>query len=264
MWNKNNERETPAPTFCLRASAVSLPGPKQSNDDRYVMTTLKPGLFTGIGNRVTVRGGRPFLAAVADGVSSTRDKGEIARFAVKRLAGLFQAQTDPYTWLETVNQGASCLYLDPNQAVPFPSGATTLSLLAFTGQKVFAANVGDSPIVRVRQGTVTPLYQPHTERPQPPLAVWNGGTERYGALLNFIGNPYYRPSQESGGWWDVQPGDVYVVCSDGAAWAITLPRLLRYLDTARVPSAGRLLHDCAGRIKDDSTLILIQVLPGKI
>lgn len=260
MWNRNKEGESPAPAFRLRASAASLAGPKPTNDDRYLMTTLRPGPFAGIANRVTVYGGRPFLAAVADGVSSTRDKGEIAQFAVHRLAGLFQSQTDPYTWLQTVNQAASCLYLDPGQVVPMPSGATTLSLLAFTGQKVFAANVGDSPIVRVRDGTVTPLYQPHTEHPQPPLAVWNGGPERYGALLNFIGNPYYKPSQETGGWWDVQPGDVYVVCSDGAAWAITLPRLLDYLKTARVPSAGKLLRHCAGRIRDDSTLILIQIL----
>lgn len=249
--------------FWLRVSVCNrLAFRKYSYDDRYVMYDGRWPLFWPRSDYWLLRGDVRFLAAVADGVSATQDREAIADFAVRRLVRLFDEKIPPETWLQTVNDVASALYLDPEANIPMPSGATTLSLLAFEGGRVFSANVGDSPILRIRDGKATAMYAPHSEYAQPPLAVWNGTGEGYGALTNFIGNPYYRKTQESGQWWSVRVGDVYVVCSDGAARAVTLPRLLRFLATEKHPSAQKLLFEYTGQVVDDSTLILIQVLPA--
>lgn len=263
MQTTNGKEQGRDARFWLRVTVDTLCGPrKYSNDDRYVMYDGRWPQFLPRRACWLLRGDTRFLAAVADGVSATRDKGAIADFAVRRLVKLFDKKTQPETWLQTVNDVASALYLDPEADIPMPSGATTLSLLAFEGGRVFSANVGDSPILRIRDGRATAMYTPHSEYAQPPLAVWNGSGESYGALTNFIGNPYYSKTQESGQWWSVQAGDVYVVCSDGAAHAVTLPRLLHCLATEKHPTAQKLMTEYAGQLADDSTLILIQVLPA--
>lgn len=251
-----------APALRLDVTAVTLGGPRGGNDDRYVMGTENDLRLAKAKSRMQVYGGVPFLAAVADGVSSTPDKGEIAQFAVEQLGKLFRQGADPRTWLQEVNRAASSLYLDPEKSIPTPSGATTLSLLAFTGTRVIAANVGDSPILRIRGEEMMPMFLPHSQYAQDPLQVGRDRRQDGGALTNFIGNPYYSKSKEFFMEELVQPGDTYVVCSDGAAQAVTWRRLLNCLQTRKKPTAAQLLHHYADPPRDDSTLILIRVLPA--
>lgn len=255
-------KDETVPALRLNVTAVTLSGPRGGNDDRYVMGTKNDLRFARAKSQMQVCGGVPFLAAVADGVSSTPEKGEIAQFAVERLGKLFQQGADPHTWLQDVNRAASSLYLDPEKSIPTPSGATTLSLLAFMGRRVIAANVGDSPILRIRGEEMMPMYLPHNQYAQESLQrecdQWQDG----GALTNFIGNPYYSKSKEFFMEELVQPGDIYVVCSDGAAQAVTWRRLLDCLHTRKKTTADQLLHHYADPLRDDSTLILIRVLPA--
>lgn len=254
------QKEPEARPIRFMATAATKQGPWHDNDDRYILTRPDSRPEEPSRTRLRANGGTRLLAAVADGVSSTQERGRIAAFAVERLGELFCGDTEPQTWLQAINRAASSIYLDPSYDTPMPSGATTLSFLLFENQRVFAANVGDSPILRIRGGELTALYTPHTRKPQPPLAILDGDRD-YGALTNFIGNPYYSPQLENGAWFDLEPFDRYLVCSDGAAAALTRQGLLQGLAGSSRPTAGALLDHCAARLRDDGTLLLIEVLP---
>ncbi len=159
-----------------------------------------------------VKRGRDALDAIAAG-----DLSEPAVYRAVRL-------------LESSVQAATYMVFAIAQNEPEQQGmGTTLSALVLAGKHGITAQVGDSRIYLVRDGSATPLTEDHT------LVAWQlkqGIISEEEALVSPHKNVITRAVgsrdyvQVDTGFFEVQPGDSFLLCSDG---------LHGYLDDDEIP-----------------------------
>lgn len=145
--------------------------------------------------------------------------------------------------------------------------AATLALAWFTPDNLYLANVGDSRIYRSRDGVLEQLTRDHT-------AAWNQWKRgeikeiqyrnhpRRAALYEVVGGGYASVSPHFAAI-QYQPGDRFLVCSDGlidGLWERHISEALASCPTDPAATAARLLKraiDNSG--VDDTSLIVISV-----
>lgn len=144
--------------------------------------------------------------------------------------------------LESSVQAAAYMVFAIAQNEPEQQGmGTTLSALALAGNHGITAQVGDSRIYLVRDGRATPLTEDHT------LVAWQlkqGIISQEEVLVSPHKNVITRAVgsrdyvQVDTGFFEVQPGDAFLLCSDG---------LHGYLDDDEIPQIVDLGADVAVR-----------------
>ncbi len=149
--------------------------------------------------------------------------------------------------------------------------AATLALAWFTPDNLYIANVGDSRIYRARDGKLEQLSRDHTsawgqwKRGEIPEIQYRAHPRR-SALYEVIGGghqsvcPYFAAVP-------FQPGDRFLICSDGLIDGVWERHIAEALGTLVDPdeTAGKLLKraiDNSGI--DDTTLIIIRVREGEL
>lgn len=208
---------------------------------------------------------------VCDGVGGL-DKGEVASSTVARAIGEFIDHYDlsreftvtdlayalnaGYDALDRVNVGAS------------QGMATTLTLLVAHAAGIMVAHIGDSRIyqlrpgvgvvfrtydhslvnVMVRQGLITPENAINHPRSNVITRCMGGA------------NPGERAEATTMNITDVQPGDVFLLCSDGVLHEITDADLASMVDSGMsVDEMAKTLADHTKNSTDNNTAFLIPV-----
>ena len=126
-------------------------GKEPVSEDFAAVRTMEDGLCIGV---------------LCDGVGSARAGGAAARRVVHYLINNFK--TRPRSWsiekslrhfIESINE---ILYREGIDEYEAPEYVTTLSVAVIDGNRLYGANVGDSPIWLLREGRLLELSIPHS------------------------------------------------------------------------------------------------------
>lgn len=166
--------------------------------------------------------------------------------------------------LESAVQAATYMVFAIAQNEPEQQGmGTTLSALAIVGKHGITAQVGDSRIYLVRDGSATPLTEDHT------LVAWQlkqGIISPEEALVSPHKNVITRAVgsrdyvQVDTGFFDVQAGDAFLLCSDGLHGYLDddeIPQVVDLGATVAVRRFIELANERGGR--DNITAVVVEV-----
>ena len=227
----------------LGVGHASSAGRRESNEDFF-------GAVTPEGTVLAVKGA---IFAVADGVSGTHGGGQAAEYTVRSLLGDYYATPD--TWgmpmaMDRVLGAVNRWLLAQASAHGEPGMATTLSALVLRGTRFHLAHVGDSRIYRKRRDQCVQLTHDH---------VWDRAEMQH-VLKRAIGLDQHLALDYADG--ELEPGDVFLLCSDGVWEPLGHVRLQELLGMYRDPQlAAEALVDAALRTggQDNATAMVVHV-----
>lgn len=196
------------------------------------------------------------VAALADGIGSSREGGEAARRAVEMLTDHGVAR--PRAWsprralAEFTAQVNRQLHQEALERHGSPELACTLSAVVLEGGWLYGCNVGDSPVFHWRGGKLRRLSAHH--------ALAEPGMQH--VLTRAIGlEPHAEPE-----FFEVElaDGDVVILCSDGITAALDEARLATLLGrraAARsiVAEAREAVAD-REELQDDTSAIVLEIV----
>jgi len=192
------------------------------------------------------------IAIVCDGVGSANEGAEAAQRVTTYLMNNFKNR--PNTWsieksikkfIDSIN---SILYEESMVNYERPELVTTLTIAVIEGNRLHAANVGDSRIYLHRDGVISQLSQDH--------AMEEEGYE--GVLTEAIGidktvSPYYFENI-------INAKDKFLLCSDGLYTILNddlLSDNIAFGAHSIVKKASKMMED---NLPDDTTAVIIDVL----
>lgn len=198
--------------------------------------------------------------AVFDGMGG-ENYGEQASFAA---AQALQAQAGKQKqfyqsggkYLEGLTQALNSAVFHRAQELMTSRMGTTMALLFFSGNHVYACNVGDSRIYRLRQCVFAQLSQDH-------VSDWGPAPGRKAPLTQHLGMDPEEVRIEPYIVKDVlQDGDVFLLCSDGLTDMVdnlTISQILTQMDTPEQGAQDLLKAALDGGGKDNITAIVCRV-----
>ena len=218
------------------------------------------------------------MAAVADGIGSTRNGDIAGNFTLQMLANAWRNFVFPAVGQRDAVKNFLCsticdinrrLY-EVNAVTASDYGqdslGTSLTVAVFLDDTVIAANAGDSPLFRIRGGEIKQLTFDHNfanelvRRGQ--IAPEDAGSiEGARMLTRFIG-PKKEVEPECY-ISNVKKNDVFLLCSDGVTLHIPLPEIARELsrNVALSESLKNLFRKIIHRgAADNATAILVKAL----
>lgn len=202
--------------------------------------------------------------ALADGMGG-HQAGEIAaKLAVERLSSAFihslsdvQEKTHGDLLLgkltDAVQEANSHVYEMANAHRDWSGMGTTLSCIFLHEQALLYAHVGDSRIYRLR-GELKQLTEDHSLRKDPASKYKNKLTRAIGTCL------FVDPEV---GILDLQPGDIYLLCSDGLTDHVPDDKITSLLQSD--PSISKVCQSLVEAAKadggfDNITVLIIKIL----
>lgn len=210
---------------------------------------------------------RGIIAVVCDGMGG-HAAGQIAsELACKTFLEVYlqHPSDDPATAARSAIVAANRFVLDVARAVPSRRGmGTTLSSIMLIQNRLLLVHVGDSRVYRLRSQELTQLSSDHT---------WVEDVVRFGImereeaelhanrhmLSRAVGTEPDVPSDIL--WFDVEPGDRYLLCSDGIVNFVS-DRDIAVVLGSDSPSgaAWRLVQMAlAGGGNDNATAVVVRV-----
>lgn len=199
--------------------------------------------------------GDTFVAALADGVGSSREGGAAARRAVEMLADYCLAR--PHAWsarralAEFTTQINRHLHSEALELHGSPELACTLSAIVLEGGRLYGCNVGDSPVFHWRRGRLQRLSVAHA-LVDPALAH---------VLTRAIGleaevEPHFFEAE-------LANDDFVLLCSDGITNVLPDDRLAELLSrraAARsIVSAAQTATDENPELCDDTCAVVLEI-----
>ena len=201
---------------------------------------------------------------VFDGMGG-EDYGEVASYTAARTMREEAARLSEYIipehtfLLESINKMNEAVYAAAVAHGTERMGSTAAMLL-FSSQEVYACNIGDSKVFRLRNGVFLQLSQDHTDEA---FLLANGITNRRPRLTQHLGiNPEELQIQPYIAKGDLLPGDQYLICSDG------LTDMVSNFDICNTMLVYPSAEKCVERLmrnamsaggKDNTTIIVICV-----
>ena len=148
--------------------------------------------------------------------------------------------------------------------------ATTFVGLGITADKMLLTNVGDSRAYLIRTSRIIQLTEDHTVVNQ---LVKSGALTEAQATGHPVSNILSRSLGASSTlevdiWVSeqrAQPGDTFLLCSDGLYSVISLPEIQRFIDQLPIRSAADFLIEeaCRRGVKDNVTAIVVRISDSK-
>lgn len=199
------------------------------------------------------------IAALADGVGTSKEGRDAARRAVDMLVDYYL--TRPQAWSprralrEFASQINRLLHQESQLRHGGPELVSTLSVIALEGNQLQGLNVGDSPVFLYRKGTLTQLSQHHS--------LAEEGLEH--VLTHAIG---LAPTLEPYCWeTTIESGDIILLCSDGVSNALPVEKISQLLKSRAgahtIVSAAREAVEEKPDLHDDASAVVLDIVePG--
>lgn len=212
---------------------------------------------------------RGHLFVVADGMGA-HAAGELAsRIATERIALHYfksTASSVAEALREAVCESNAEIHRRGQQNPEFHNMGTTASSLVLTPAGAVVAHVGDSRVYRLRRGTLEQLTFDHS-------LVWEmeasgqvqaGSPLRHTIPKNVITRslgPNADVAVDVEGPFPVEPGDTFLLCSDGLTGQVEDPEIGAIVDSLPADLAARVLVDLTNLRggPDNTTVIIIRV-----
>lgn len=216
--------------YTIESAPNSDTGKKRTNNEDWVagFEPINPKELQASGS----------LYIVADGVGGASKGEEASQFAAKKvLFDFFQDQTiPPKQRLQRSIRKACKEIFEYSQESNLSRMATTMVAANVRGNKLTVANVGDSRCYLIRSGKVTQITQDHNFVGE---LVRNGSLSPEAAKQAKVRNTLMRSlggeadvEVDIFGEFDLYPGDIILLCSDG------LTRYAEDADILRICSRG--------------------------
>jgi protein phosphatase len=208
------------------------------------------------------------LFAVADGMGGHQAGERASKMALERLVGTLTEggdRADALAALREAAQAAGAAIFAAAQADEEMHGmGTTLTTLWFQRGRAYLAHVGDSRAYLYRDGRVQQLSDDHSWVSEQVRAGMMTEDEAKSSKFKHIitrSVGFEHNVQVDGAAIPVQPGDCFVICSDGLSNYLEGDELARVLQTRFYRDVPRLLVDLANdRGGDDNvTVVLVHV-----
>src|SRR4051812_4254508 len=270
----------------LRVGVVSTVGRyREHNEDNYFVPGRNSVQFDvpsppeGSGETVTssLDASANVLFIVADGMGGQQAGEQASKMAVELIPRamarrLGNVSTDPKVVQALIRDSVA----EANQEILGCSGAvaefshmgTTVVLALFRQDHVFVAGMGDSRAYRLRDGVLEQMTKDHSLAD----ALGDAGTiskeeiphhKFKNVLYMYLGSKDARGGPEEIRVLDVQPGDRFLLSSDGLTGVVGDEDITRVLETCPDPQrAARVLVDqaLANDSKDNITALVIHVV----
>ena len=217
------------------------------------------------------------LFIVADGMGGQQAGEEASRMAIEIIPKVLPRrlaldETDSKAIQTAIREAVA----EANQEILGSSGTvteysnmgTTVVLALFRGEKVFVAGIGDSRAYRLRSGRLEQLTKDHSLAD----ALVEAGTITREELPNhkfknilylYLGSKDARGGPEDVRVLDVQPGDRFLLASDGLTGVVHDDEIARVLGGCETPQqAAKVLKDqaLAHDSKDNVTCLVIHAI----
>lgn len=213
---------------------------------------------------------RGMLLIVADGMGG-HASGEVAsQMAVDEISRLYyQTPGEPREALKRAVEAANSLIHDAAGADPALEGmGTTCTALAVVGQSVYIAHVGDSRCYRLRDRMLTQITEDDSAvNEMVKLGIISREEARHHEDKNVILKALGTSADVEAATpdpFEVRPGDIYLLCSDGLTDMVEDELIERtLLDAADVHDAAERLVEMARAAggHDNITAGLIGIVP---
>ena len=223
-------------------------GGRVANEDRFTVRLTVAG---GSGGTVLLGG-----VAVADGMGGTRFGERASRLCIEAVESgcgddfpALRGIANPGHWVEAARVWAvalnqSALEVGERLGTHHNFGST-LTALFLLGARAILVHAGDSRAFRLRRGELTRLtviqsYAAELHAKGELSVEEVEQSEFRNVLVSFVGSSRFEPQVEL---LDLEPGDVYVLCSDGPLDGLTPSDLAEVLSTSAPDTAvGELLR----------------------
>jgi len=192
------------------------------------------------------------VGIVCDGVGSARAGGPAARRVVNYLMNNFK--TRPRSWdieksLRHFIAGINAiLYREGIEEYEAPEYVTTLSIVVIEGNRLYGANVGDSPIMLYRSGHLQEISFAHVSDEK---GMEHVITQAIG--LSETVDPYLFEN-------NLETGDIVLLASDGLEKVMAPQEIEKKLvlgATSLIKAASQKVED---NLPDDTTAVVIEVV----
>ena len=225
---------------------------REKNQDNFVCGgAILPAANHGTPEPLTgsLPSGEGPLFGVFDGMGGEQE-GEKAAFLAAQAASEAKFGGDPVKDLRGLCLEANRRVCDYAESHRVSSMGTTAAMVRFMDEGVYACNLGDSRIFRFHAGALRQISQDHVlpapKSKKPPLLQYLGIPET--ELLLEPGLSFQRPD----------PGDRYLICSDGLTDMLTPEEIARCLEEPDVKAAAeRLAREAMGAGGRDNLTVLL-------
>lgn len=193
------------------------------------------------------------LCVLSDGVGSARDPRRCAERVVRLVSDNFNARPRHWTprkaFERLIDEANYSLYREGAYLDGVPSMQATLAAACLSGNRITGINIGDSPVLLIREGAIQRLTETHSVR--------NGdGAEMLTNAMG-MGNaalPHYFEQE-------LAEGDIVVITSDGLTHLLSDAEIGDYV--RRFGTAKALVHEAVRTSKskalDDLSAIVVEV-----
>lgn len=237
----------------ITISTMSECGGKQVNqDDLLVYTLNKPLARKETWKKTLDVDNEIIFAGVADGVSSTKKATLAAETALDTVLTM-KNLNDLSKYIITANRNvASFNQFDTSTA------ACTLSCVSISKEQLNFANVGDSPIYRLRDNKLEQLALLHTLATlKRNMKIDSISTSDEHTLINYIGNSQIDENSIAHYFQsDIKKNDIFLLCTDGITDVLSDEKLIYFLKKGNL---NKLMDEVAKKASDNITAILIQI-----
>lgn len=255
------------PPIELSWGALSVVGNfRPNNEDRFFVDPLGKFFLVadGMGGQSAGERASALAAEVIPRVLEKEldfEKGDLGQITAALQRAVSQANT------EIISQST----LDPS----CHNMGTTLALLVRVGSRFYAVGLGDSPIYQLRGGHLQKLTTDHSLTQAlvdaGTISASEAATHRYrNVLYRYLGTKEGYLGAKDGDQRDevrpvdLQPGDRFVVCSDGALDGLSetgVRELLTRLNNPQQAAESIVAASLAGGSRDNVTAIVVFVGP---
>jgi protein phosphatase len=273
----------------LRVGVVSTVGNyREHNEDNFYVPgrrSILDGGSTGLTSEMNATEFEPVngtvlpVFIVADGMGGQQAGEEASRMAIDIIPkAISRRLPSDETDAKAVQTAIREAVAEANQEILGSSGAvteysnmgTTVVLALFRGDKVYFAGIGDSPAYRYHQGKLEQLTKDHSLA----MALFEAGTisreelpthKFKNILYLYLGSKDARGGPEDVPVVNVEPGDRFLLASDGLTGVVRDEEIARVLATCDTPQqAAKVLKDMAlaNDSKDNVTCLVIHATDG--
>jgi len=191
------------------------------------------------------------IAVVCDGVGSASAGGEAARRCVNYLVHSFKAAPEGWSVQKSLGHFISSineiLYKEGMEAYDSPEYLSTLSIAVIEGNRLYGANVGDSPVTLFRDGNSYRLHMPHV--------VEEKGMED--VLTEVMGlredvEAYFFESE-------LKRGDILLLCSDGPQKVLEKAEIEALAPLGAAALVKRAYNKARSKLPDDCSAVVVRI-----
>lgn len=234
LYEEKLEEEESPQEWRVFYHAKTMIGSRAVNQDNFMVNTAfcYKGEDCEESGELVCTPGSLQVAAVCDGVGGS-NHGELASKAAIQAAIHFveayhQSEALPERLIEALLDQMNEKILQLGEVLG--QTATTISLMAWKGDRYYIANIGDSPIYLLRKGTLTRLSTPHTRAEQNLMLQKPVQLLDYNTLMQYLGKSGVAGSQMAAvRYGRIKSGDTFLLCSDGVSKKIENSKLKSYL-----------------------------------